>query len=293
MNPFKRTFHFIHHHPLAKRHLLKSYYKFFIWQLKSRLTDDFIKVKFIENIFIYAKNKLTGVTGNIYTGLHEFSDMSFLIHYLNEGDQFMDIGANAGSYTLLASGLKNCKTLAFEPAPNTFEILKKNISLNGLTDKVTCFQKCVGSNYDQVHFTLNEDTTNHIEQLQSALTTEVETVKVDDFLDSFKPTFLKIDVEGFETEVLKGASQTLASDHLNVIIIELNGSGARYGYIEEGIHKELLTHSFKPYHYSPFDRSLNLLNSFGNLNTIYIKDYDLALEKIKKAKKFKIFGEMI
>ena len=113
MNPFKRTFHFIHHHPLAKRHLLKSYYKFFVWQIKSRFTNNLIKVRFIENIYFYAKKKLTGVTGNIYTGLHEFSDMSFLIHYLNEEDKFMDIGANVGTYSLLASGIKKCETLSF------------------------------------------------------------------------------------------------------------------------------------------------------------------------------------
>ena len=293
MNPFKRTFHFIHHHPLAKRHLLKSYYKFFVWQIRSRFTDNLIKVRFIENIFFYAKKKLTGVTGNIYTGLHEFSDMSFLIHYLNEEDKFMDIGANVGTYSLLASGIKKCETLSFEPAPLTFEILEKNIFLNELGNLVTSLQKCVGSNHQQVNFTLNEDTTNHIEKLETAFTTIVETVKVDDFLNSFKPTFLKIDVEGFETEVLKGAVETLANKELNVIIIELNGSGLRYGYDEEFIHKLLLSFSFKPYQYFPFDRALIAIDCYGTLNTIYIKDVNLALKKIKSSKKFKIFGEMI
>jgi len=38
----------------------------------------------------------TGVTGNIYTGLHEFSSMGYLLHVLREGDLFVDVGANVG-----------------------------------------------------------------------------------------------------------------------------------------------------------------------------------------------------
>jgi hypothetical protein len=43
------------------------------------------------------------MSGNIYAGLHEFGDMAFVLHFLRAGDLFADVGANIGSYTVLAS----------------------------------------------------------------------------------------------------------------------------------------------------------------------------------------------
>ena len=53
---------------------------------------------------------MTGATGNFYVGLHEFADMMLPLHFLREGDLFLDIGANVGSYTVLASGVCRAKT---------------------------------------------------------------------------------------------------------------------------------------------------------------------------------------
>ena len=62
---------------------------------------------------------MRGATGNIYVGLHEFADMMLTLNFLREGDLFLDIGANVGSYTVLASGICRAVTWAFEPDPGT------------------------------------------------------------------------------------------------------------------------------------------------------------------------------
>jgi hypothetical protein len=64
-------------------------------------------------------------TGNIYTGLHEFEDMSFLLHFLRPADLFIDIGANVGAYTIFASGIVAATSISIEPISQIFEILKK------------------------------------------------------------------------------------------------------------------------------------------------------------------------
>ena len=51
---------------------------------------------------------------------------------------------------------------------------------------------------------------------------------------------LKIDVEGYEHEVIAGAAKTLADERLFAILIELRGHGARYGFDEDAIHQRLL-----------------------------------------------------
>ena len=100
----KRTFGFILSHKLAKRHKYSAFFKFFRWQIIASFSKKLIVVPFIENTKFWARKKLTGITGNIYTGLHEFEDMAFLIHLLRNEDVFFDVGANVGSYTILASG---------------------------------------------------------------------------------------------------------------------------------------------------------------------------------------------
>ncbi|TCC92260.1 FkbM family methyltransferase [Pedobacter frigiditerrae] len=291
----KRTLGFIHKHPLAKRHLFLAYYQFLSWQIKSFINASLQPVKFLGSIRFLAKKGLTGVTGNIYTGLHEFEDMCFLLHFLKPGDVFFDVGANVGSYTLLASGSCGAKSISFEPIPATYAILKQNIYLNNLNDLVTSENKGVGSKNEVLYFTATEDTTNHIVLANQEIehTISVPIVTLNDYYLHQKPNLIKIDVEGFETEVLNGATEILKDNELKAIIIELNGSGGRYGYDEIQIHQKLVDYGFRPYQYFPFERRLKKIASFGSYNTIYIRDIDTVENRIKSSKPIKIFNEQI
>lgn len=66
-----------------------------------------VQFDWIEGARLMVRNGMTGATGNIYCGLHEFTDMSFVLHLLRPDDLFVDVGANIGSYTVLG---KVCKT---------------------------------------------------------------------------------------------------------------------------------------------------------------------------------------
>jgi len=77
-----------------------------------------------------------GATGNIYVGLHEFEQMAFLLHCLRSEDIFIDVGANVGSYTVLASAAVGAKTIAFEPIESEYNGLMANIELNGIAHLV-------------------------------------------------------------------------------------------------------------------------------------------------------------
>jgi FkbM family methyltransferase len=290
---FKRTFKFINKHPFASRHLISAYSRFCKWQCQSLLSKNLIKKRFVGGVNFYAKKGLTGITGNIYCGLHEFEDMSFLLHFLREEDTFFDIGANVGSYTLLASGVTKCKTLCFEPSPVTFDILSQNITLNKLTSKAKCYNLAIGNVAGYLHFTENEDTTNHVlVDSDNTSSIKVQVKKLDDFFEE-SPILLKLDVEGFETEVLNGATTVLNNPKLNAIIIELNGSGFRYGFDENKIHLNLTKLGFKPYQYKPFDRKLILLPTFTAFNTIYIRDLPFVQKRVSTAKGFKLWNEPI
>ncbi|HEY8928343.1 MAG TPA: FkbM family methyltransferase [Mucilaginibacter sp.] len=250
---------------------------------------------FVSGTKFYARKGAYGLTANIYCGLHEFGEMAFLLHFLRPDDLFFDVGANAGSYTLLAAGACRAKTIAFEPVNETFGYLTKNIRLNGLQNITQLINAAAGEKQGTVTFTSDEDITNHAipggEDNHNHIIVNV--VPVDSFIADAVPCLIKIDVEGFETEVLKGMENTLGSDSLKAIIIELNGSGARYGFDESKIHELLLSKQFKPYNYDPFHRQLTEQASYGNHNTIYCRDIGFVSHRVHTAAPFSIMGEKI
>jgi FkbM family methyltransferase len=287
---------FIDNHPLAGKHKLKAYIKFILWQVCQFLFPKEKIIPFIGNTKLAVTKGMTGATGNIYTGLHEFIDMAFLLHYLEKEDLFYDIGANVGSYTILASGYKNVKSVCFEPVPSTYTSLKRNIRINNLDTKVVALNIGVGSKKGVLHFTEDFDTVNHVVFTpENENTHHLVEVNIED-LDTITgiygiPNLIKIDVEGFETEVLNGMCNVLKSDNLKAIIIELNGSGERYGFDENIIHQKLLSNNFLPYEYFPFRRSLVELKTFGVLNTIYVKDIEFVKNRVLMADKIEVFSE--
>jgi hypothetical protein len=87
-------------HPLTRDAPWKAWTRFVVWQVRSRIHDDLI-FSWIEGQRLAVRRGMTGATGNIYMGLHEFCEMMLPLHFLREGDLFLDIGSNVGSYTVL------------------------------------------------------------------------------------------------------------------------------------------------------------------------------------------------
>lgn len=290
MNIF-RTLQYITEHPLTKQHKLSAIKRFVKWQLVSRVFSSGIVVPFTKKTKLIIRNGMAGATGNFYCGLHEFSDMAFTLHLLRKEDLFIDIGANIGSYTILASGHVGSKTLAFEPSPSTFENLKNNISINHIDGLVRSYNMALGSNKGQVNFTKSFDTINHVANPGEVDIIEVSVDKLDNILAEGEfPLLIKVDVEGFETEVIKGALNTLNCSQLQSIIIELNGSGARYGFDELEIHQKLVDYGFSRYTYEPFSRKLIPINDIKIDNYIYVKDLSFIEQRLKSAERINILG---
>lgn len=286
----------INKHPLAGKHKCKAFYNFLKWQISQTLNPGIKKVSFIGNTSLLVKKGMTGATGNIYCGLHEFQEMSFLLHFLREEDSFVDVGANIGSYTLLASGVCKAKSVSFEPVPSTFAYLQNNIEINNLHAKTELWNAAAGASEGKIKFTSSLDTVNHAlsNNEKGAEYIEVDVYPLFKVLEGKKNIrLIKIDVEGFETEVLNGMNAILKNEDLKAIIIELNGSGERYGYNEDDIHQKLLYYNFAPYTYDPFKRQLISMGIYSDLNTIYLRDKDFVDERIASAKTINIFSETL
>jgi hypothetical protein len=130
------TLAFITSHPLNRQHKLKALARFAQWQVSSRLAPGAIAYEWVNGSRFLVRRGETGLTGNIYAGLHEFPDMAYLLHVLRPEDLFVDVGANVGSYTILACSAVGARGYAFEPIPSTHSRLVENLRLNCLEQKV-------------------------------------------------------------------------------------------------------------------------------------------------------------
>lgn len=146
----------------------------------------------------------------------------------DDSEVILDVGANIGCTALLFGELSK-KVYAFEPSQTTFAFLEKNISRSGLKN---VFPKNIGLGAESGEYTLTFAPSNRSggfvsNQTQACAGHTVEKISIrplDEFLKSVNVSsvdFIKIDVEGFEGHVLRGATQTL-STYRPVVILELN-----------------------------------------------------------------------
>ena len=92
-------------HPLVRNHRCLALFRLIEWQIRSRIFRKDHIYGWVESSKFYVKNGETGLTQNIYVGLQEFNEMGFLLHFLRQEDLFIDIGANSGAYSILATSV--------------------------------------------------------------------------------------------------------------------------------------------------------------------------------------------
>lgn len=135
------------------------------------------------------------------------------LYSISETDTVYDIGAFHGLYGLCAK--KANKVFMFEPDSSNSEIVNENIKLNNYEDR-KLVPKAVHSITGEIGFKSGGRANSSIQQ---DCNEKVSCVKIDDFAKSNpEPDLIKIDVEGNELEVLKGAEDVLASSRPDVFV---------------------------------------------------------------------------
>jgi FkbM family methyltransferase len=269
-------------HPVGKKSPGRTAWRILSWQLRSRSTSGPHRVHWIGNLELVLERGLSGATGNLYYGLHEFADMAFMLHFLRREDLFVDIGANVGTYTILAAGIRNCRVLAFEPDEVSHQRLVRNIAVNKLESLTDLTAAALGSNAGEAYLTSDKDAMNSIVAEPTTHSRKVQMTTLDAAIGDSLPAMLKIDVEGFEPEVIRGASRTLLIPSLNVIEIET---------VTPKIENLLSDAGFREYWYEPSIRliSEHKISNEAN-NHLYIRDLAFARHRVAEASAIDVFG---
>lgn len=144
---------------------------------------------------------------------------------VKQGMTVIDIGAHIGYYTLLfaKSVGPSGRVFSFEPHPNNFDLLCKNVQLNKLM-QVQTFNQAVFSHMGEITISVPDDQPNSgngsacidkgVQQFR------VRAISLDAFCEKFtvRPDVIKMDVEGAEYEVLRGAEQVIAQCRPKLLI---------------------------------------------------------------------------
>jgi FkbM family methyltransferase len=278
------TLSFILNHPLGRKHPLAALNRFVRWQAISRFQDETI-IDWIDGSVLGVKHGMSGATGNVYCGLHEFVEMGFLLHFLQPGDLFLDIGANVGSYTILASKVCGAHSIAFEPDPMAMRALRRNLALNSVEDRVRTEQIALGAYNGEIPFTLGLDTMNHVATTDDERLQVVPVRRLDDIPGAASAAFAKLDVEGFEDEVMKGGMNILSSPNLLAIQCESHGPTMTHA---------LVSHGFEEYFYDPFSRVLSK-ELFGKKasNALFVRDAQQIIRRVNRAPRRRVCESMI
>ncbi|MEP7318747.1 MAG: FkbM family methyltransferase [Panacibacter sp.] len=167
-----------------------------------------------------------------WQGAYEFEEMNLLLHLLNKGDNFLDIGANIGYFSLHAAQVVGTAGMvwSFEPATVIFKQLERHIEMNKFSN-IKAIQRGASSQNINSLLYLSSAENYGSTGLQpgdefSGKTEHVSLVKMDDFVLEYNIRnigAIKIDVEGHEKQVLQGILLTLEQQH-PIILIEVIAS---------------------------------------------------------------------
>ena len=244
---------------------------------------------------------MRGATGNIYCGLSDYQDMAFLLHYLRDDDLFVDVGANVGTYTVLASAVVGADTVAVEPGQGALRGLSDNIRLNSIDNKVEVHAVAAGRGRSDVGFSRDLGQTNHVILGSGAETPSsrlVSVVSLTELLAGRVPALIKIDVEGYESEVMWGAESVLSEPRVEAVLLELNGLGSRLGVTDEELHERMVDYGYKAYRYSPRDRVLlprgiDRHPEATSDNVLYVRNLDSVQARVRQAGSFQVLDDRI
>ncbi|MFC1981573.1 FkbM family methyltransferase [Chloroflexota bacterium] len=165
---------------------------------------------------------------------------------IRPGATVLDIGAQFGYFSLIAAkhAGREGRVYAFEPVPANFELLCRNIQMNGYTNTIQSVQKAVGDKHTVVRLFVYEHSDSHSiyrhPQARVKGTISVECVTIDEFLGGRPADVIKMDIEGNEPYALAGMKQTISKSDNLILLIEFAPAYVRRAGVEPNDYLEQL-----------------------------------------------------
>ena len=294
---FKGSMRWLFAHPIARATPVRSLLRYVRWQVRSRLGRPPLLVRFVDETRVEVERG-GGSSLAAFLPLHEFSEMRFLLLALRPGDLVVDVGANVGLHTVLAAAC-GAEVVALEPLPAARAMLERNVARNGFSGRVNVLAAGAAATRGELTFTDGPSCLNHVVGAGESPDVPVRMVPVvplDDVVPAGRPVvMLKIDVEGFEAEVLRGATRLLADPALQAVIVETQGYDARYGRPGEAL-RILSAAGFVPVDLQTGGRALTASSPGGPAaNTILVRREAMPFlqARVESAPRRRVLGRWV
>jgi FkbM family methyltransferase len=225
---------FVWAHPANRGSRVPALVRLVRFQFRSRVLHQRTLVRLGGRSSIWAYPFRHAASKVVYGNPPDYPEMLVWQRILHSGDLFVDVGANVGTYTILAGEL-GAEVIAFEPAADTFDLLKENVALNEYPAQT--IQAAAGSTCGTARFTNGRDCVN---RLDPGGDVETPVLTVDSVVNGRTVAGMKVDVEGFEIEVLRGCEQALSEGRIRLIQLEWNSTSLSATGSDRGPVAELL-----------------------------------------------------
>lgn len=236
-------------------------YRFFYVKLKP---SGIVQV-FSEGHKIFIDSKDTGIAPFLLMGKPFAPDeIALLKKILKPGMVFVDIGANIGYFSLIASKLigETGKVFSFEPDPDNFFLLEKNIKANNYKN-IIAVKKAVADKIGKAKLYLDKENLcgHSLVSKEGNKFVETETITLDEFFrNNKKIDVIKIDVEGFEPVALEGMKEIIKSNDNLILITEFYPNALkRAGYSPEKYKDDLINLGFNLTEFGEGKKLVNIL----------------------------------
>ena len=200
-------------------------------------------------------------------GVYEPLETEIVQKEIKSGNVVLDIGANIGYYTLIFAKLvgEKGKVFAFEPDPDNFALLKKNIKINGYRN-VILVQKAVSNKSGKLKLYLCEDNPGDhriYNSHDSRKSVEIEAIRLDDYFKDYdgKIDFIKMDIQGAEGGAIQGMLNLLKKNKTIKIVSEFWPVGLkRFGIDPDEYLKLLIEFGFRLYEVNEQEKKIKPVN---------------------------------
>jgi FkbM family methyltransferase len=203
-------------HPSNSGRRVRALLRAAAYQARVRLLGRRAVARLGDRSWLWVDRHRTAASMVVYANPPDRAEMLAWRRALRGGGLFVDVGANVGSYAIWAAE-HGAEVIALEPAADTFRLLEENIALNGY--RVTAVRAAAGDHCGSARFTVGLDAGNSLSPDGPVVT---DLVTVDSLIGDRRVAGMKVDVEGFEIDVLRGAARALADRRIGLIQIEWN-----------------------------------------------------------------------
>lgn len=207
---------YVWEHPANAGHRPRALLRLAYYQARTRLLRRRAIARLGERSRLWVDLHRTGASMVMYANPPDLPEMLAWRQALRSGGLFVDVGANVGTYTIWAAEC-GAEVMALEPAADTFGLLLENVALNGY--QVTAIQAAVGDHCGTARFTEGRDAGNRLDPDGPV---ETRLVTIDSLIGGRHVAGMKVDVEGFEIDVLRGCTRALSDRRIGLIQLEWN-----------------------------------------------------------------------